>query len=92
MKLLVANVDDTNKLWHQWLGHINFGTLQHMSCLRMADELLHIKLHSGVCEECILEGNHQEFFLKERHVSQSLAIIHSDICGPMTIKSLGGAK
>ena len=65
MKLLVANVDDTNKLWHQWLGHINFGTLQHMSCLRMADELLQIKLRTGVCKKCMLGGHHHEFFPKD---------------------------
>ena len=65
MKLLGANVDDTNKLWHQWLGHINFGTLQHMSCLRMADELLHIKLCTGVYEKCMLGEHRHEFFPKD---------------------------
>ena len=64
MKLLVANVDATNKLWHQWLGHINFGTLQHMSYLRMADELLHIKLRMGVCEKCMLGEHRHEVFPK----------------------------
>ena len=65
MKLLGANVDDTNKLWHQWLGHINFGTLQHMSCLRMADELLHIKLSTCVYEKCMLGEHCHEFFPKD---------------------------
>ena len=65
MKLLVANVDDTNKLWHQWLGHINFGTLQHMSYLGMEDELLHIKLRTCVCEKCILGEHCHELFPKD---------------------------
>ena len=65
MKLLGANVDDTNKLWHQWLGHTNFGTLQHMSCLRMAYELLHIKLRTSVCEKCMLGEHRHEFFPKD---------------------------
>ena len=65
MKLLGANVDDTNKLWHQWLGYINFGTLQHMRCLRMEDELLHIKLCTGVCEKCMLGEHRHEVFPKD---------------------------
>ena len=65
MKLLVANVDDTNKLWHQWLGHINFGTLQHMSCLRMAYDILHIKLRTSVYEKCMLGEHHHEVFSKD---------------------------
>jgi hypothetical protein len=40
---MVANVDNTSKLWHQCLGHTNFGTLCHMSCLRMADGLPQIE-------------------------------------------------
>ena len=64
MKLLGANVDETNKLMHQWLGHINFGTLQHMSYLRMADELLHIKLHTGVYEKCMLGEHRHDLFPK----------------------------
>ena len=46
---------------------------------------------SGLYEACIL-GEHQESLLKERHVSQTLAVVHSDICGPMTTQSLGEAK
>ena len=65
MRLRGANFDDTNKLWHQWLGHIKFGTLQNMSCLRMADKLLHIKLHTGVYEKCMLGGHHHDFFPKD---------------------------
>jgi hypothetical protein len=36
--------------------------------------------------------HHQESFLKERHASQPLVVVHSDICRPMTTQSLGGAK
>ena len=35
--VMVDKIDDTNKLWHQCLVHTNFGTLHHMSCLRMVD-------------------------------------------------------
>jgi hypothetical protein len=89
---MVANADNTSKLWHQCLGHTNFGSLQHMSHLQMVEDLPQIEPPSGVCEGCILGEHHQESFLKERHVSQPLAMVHSDICGPMTTQSLGGAK
>lgn len=28
---MVANVDDTNMLWHQHLGHTNYGSFLYMS-------------------------------------------------------------
>jgi hypothetical protein len=51
---MVANTNDTSKLWHQCLGHTNFGTLHYMSHLRMADGLPLIQPPSGVCEGCML--------------------------------------
>ena len=57
----------------------------------IVEDLPKFEIPGGLCEACIL-GEHQESLLKERHVSQILAVVHSDICGPMTTQSLGEAK
>jgi hypothetical protein len=36
---MVANADDTSKLWHQLSGHTNFGSLQHMSHFQMVEDV-----------------------------------------------------
>lgn len=45
-----ANADNTSKLWHQHLGHTNFGTLHHMSCLMVANGLPQIEAPNGLYE------------------------------------------
>jgi hypothetical protein len=90
---MVANTDKTNKLLHQHLGHINFGTLCYMNCLRMADGLSLIQPPNGVCEECMLGEHHHDSFPKSivGQVARPLAFVHGDICGPMATH-LGGAQ
>jgi hypothetical protein len=89
---MVVNANNDSTLLHQHLGHANFGSLQHMTGIQMIEDLPQIEPHSGVCEGCILGKHHQESFLKVRHVSKLVAMVHSDICWSMTTQSLRGAK
>jgi hypothetical protein len=90
---MVANTNETNKLWHQHLGHTNFVTLHHIGRLSMVDGFLQFKLPSGVCEGCMLGEHQHEYSLKDLgQASHPLELGHSDICEPMTTPSLGGAK
>ena len=49
---------------------------------------------SSVCESCIMGKQHRTPFLKDKshRASQPFEIIHSDVCGPMHIKSLGSSR
>jgi hypothetical protein len=51
---MVSNIDNTGELWHHQFVHTNFGTLHHMSRLRMVDGLPLIQPPSDVCEGCII--------------------------------------
>jgi histone deacetylase 1/2 len=47
---------------------------------------------NGVCEGCVLGNIIKSPFLRTKRASQPLALIRSDICGPMTTHFLKEAK
>ena len=49
---------------------------------------------SRCCEGCALEKQHRNSFPKTSNnlTKQPLEIIHSDVCGPMNVDSIGGSK
>lgn len=46
------------------------------------------------CEGCVVGKQHRQLFRKksENNTSQSLELIHSHICGPMNVDSVGSSK
>src|SRR5688572_5737299 len=80
-------------LWHRRLGHLN----------RPSMRLLQIKMSSGVqsdevssipCEACVKGKQHRKPFKKTgvKRAEHVLGLIHSDLCGPMQVSSVGGAR
>ena len=69
----VAHVDEQSKLWHEILGHLNYGKMQMLT--KMVHGLHSISSTKGVCESCIL-GKHWSS-------KEQLQLIRSDICGPL---------
>ena len=52
--------------------------------------MLHVD-HDGVCRGCALGKNTKVSFPKSESRSKGiLDLVHSDLCGPMTVTSLGG--
>ena len=49
------------------------------------------KDHSNICKGCALGKNTNSLFHDStRKTNNALELIHSDLCGPMSIPSLGG--
>ena len=80
-------------LWHKRLAHLNFRSMK----------LLRNGMVSGVdfgesncskpCEECILGKQPSLPFTKPgTRATEKLAIVHTDLCGPMPVMSLNNAK
>lgn len=80
-------------LWHQRMGHLNFSDLQRMPENVTGLEKLSPMKETITCTTC-LEGKQtrQPFKSVGTRASKLLEIIHSDLCGPMETKSLGGSK
>ena len=76
-------------IWHLRLGHIN---LKQILRLVQNGPLGSLELEAlPVCESC-LEGKMTRWSLttKGYRVKEQLELVHSDLCGPMTIQTRGG--
>ena len=87
--------DNTVKLWHRCLGHLNMKgvyTLQNMvSGMNLGKKIC--PTSSLFCEACIKDKQHRVVVPNEggMRVARPLEIFHSYVCGPMRITSIGYA-
>ena len=80
------------EVWHRRLGHLNIESIR-----RLADGLVDgVKINGssqGNCRICPMGKQCRYPFSKQgSRAAEKLEIVHSDICGPMEVKSLGGKR
>lgn len=77
------------RMWHENFAHQNVAHVKHFLRLRnipYIDEKFQ-------CEACIFGKHHRAVFKERTEKSKECGeITHVDVCGPMHIKSLGGAR
>ena len=78
------------ELWHGRFGHLHFKILPTLNSI--VDGISNLKEdHEGVCKGCALGKNTKRPFGRSAlRPKEILDLIHSDVCNPMTPKSLGG--
>ena len=86
----VVNITD---IWHYRLGHANEQCIKSMAYKKLAAGIRlpkHAKL--SFCEGCIAGKMKRQPFklVGEIRSKRKLQLIHSDVCGPMPIQSIGG--
>lgn len=92
--LIAENENIDLRKWHQRYGHLNINDLKTM---KNKDMVLGIKFASKTneinCEVCARCKIHvQPFKSSSNREENILGLVHSDIYGPMSTESLGGAK
>ncbi|KAM1789339.1 hypothetical protein ACFX11_039501 [Malus domestica] len=77
------------KMWHLKLGHVNLDKIRKMSKDGYIRSLGNDQM--GTCE-CCLKGKMTKspFTGKGERATEILGLIHTDVCGPMSITSRGG--
>jgi hypothetical protein len=90
VQALLHDTISLSELWHRRLAHIHYRSLSALG--KMVIGLPEIEIHhKGVCKGCSLGKNVKGSFPSSENGSKEiLDLIHSDICGPMTIASLNG--
>jgi transposase InsO family protein len=103
--LTASQSTDFMQQWHMRFGHINYEDMrqlftQHMG--RDSDSILAGKSlppsSAGQplpsCDACHLGKSHRTSLPKKstRHTNAPLELVHTDICGPFRVPSLGGGK
>lgn len=78
------------ELWHRRFGHLHFKILPTLNSI--VNGIPNLKEdHEGICKVFTLGKNTKRPFGSSASWSKEiLDLIHSDVCGPMTPKSLGG--
>ena len=82
------------RLWHRRYGHISENSLRNIAKHNLAEKFDFG--HSGkvgLCESCIGGKQHRTpFDSSSRQTSDLLELVHSDVCGKISGKSIGGAQ
>lgn len=83
----LTKIDDF-KLWHKRLGHASFGKMSALLDFKNIKKVNDLK-----CVVCI-KGKQAKLPFKHKgsRATCLLERIHSDVCGPIQIQSIGGAK
>ena len=90
----MAQNGNKERLWHRRFGHLNEQSMKKL----VKDDLVsrldyNMSGEVGICEACI--GGKQcknSFKPSDTTTSMPLELVHSDVCGKMGHKSLGGAE
>jgi len=84
----LATSKPTLELWHKRFGHIGVQSLWHI-----LGESFPTKANLLLCQTCILGKQHQKIIRTPvPTVSRPFELIHSDVCGPISIPSFSGQK
>ena len=87
--ILVAEQPSVS-LWHRRLGHMSISGMKQLSSLSYVPGFSFSDM--SIFEHC-LYGKQTVSSHKSRnsHKQERLQLVHSDVCGPMPIMSMGGA-
>lgn len=76
------------ELWHKRVGHLHYKILLTLNS--MVNGIPKLKEDHGVCKGCAFGKNVKRPFGSSASRSKDIMdLIHSDVCGPMSTKSLG---
>ena len=79
----------TTELWHSRLGHISQKGMKTLQCFGYIPVLDYIDF--PLCEHCIYGKQTRLTSLPlNKTPGEPLDLVHSDLCGPMPHKTLGG--
>lgn len=90
-----AEKGDSVKLWHYRLGHLGYDNMKKLQDKSMVDGLQFDtkKTVDRSCEGCAKGRQHRQSFPEGgEHKYEVLELIHSDVCGPMHVDSVGGSR
>jgi hypothetical protein len=95
---MFAQPKETPQEWHRRFGHLGYDNLAKLVKTNMvkginvsAEDFL--EANKEVCEPCALaKQTRLPFQASDTKVDQPLTLVHSDVCGPMKVASLGGKR
>lgn len=89
----VLKIDDV-ELWHRRFCHVNDNTIRKLADTNRVIGLDNTRMDKFTCEACCIGKATKTPCkrLKSRQTKGICELIHSDLCGPMPVKSMGESK
>ena len=94
----VAEVNSNLYLWHCRMGHLGMNDVKKLVKEEMVNGIRKTDITSNnadsLCESCIMGKQHCASYPKGSltRANQPFELIHSDICGPISVISHGGSR
>jgi hypothetical protein len=85
---------DLTHLWHCRLGHLNYPQLSDLSSKQLATGIPRLEINKKTCSICV-QAKHPRTptpITATHRATRPLELIHTDLCGPLSITSLGGSN
>jgi hypothetical protein len=90
VQVLLHDTINLSELWHRRLAHLHYGALPALGKMVIGLPKIHVE-HDGVCRGCALGKNVKGSFSSSGNRSKGiLDLIHTDVCGSMSVASLNG--
>nr|AAV88069.1 hypothetical retrotransposon [Ipomoea batatas] len=88
----VVEKECASELWHKRLGHMSVKGIDYLAKKSKLSGVKEAKLDK--CVHCLAGKQRRVSFMSHppTRKSEPLDLIHSDVCGPMKVRSLGGAS
>lgn len=89
-----AQKERKERLWHRRYGHLGEHSLRKLAKSGLVEQFDYNATNDlGFCETCVGGKHHRSRFeISESHAKEPLELVHSDVCGKMREKSIGGAE
>ena len=88
-KICKVNNDSATYLWHYRLGHIGVKRMKKLHADGLLESLDYESLDA--CEPCLMgKMNKTPFSGTMERATDLLEVIHTDVCGPMSVEARGG--
>lgn len=95
-KCLIAKRDKDEKnamLWHRRYGHLNFQALMQLKTAVSGIAIENDDSEIINCKVCPMgKQKREKFDTSTSRTTKELELVHSDVCGPMETKTIGGAR
>ena len=81
-------------IWHKKLGHLGYQNVKLLKNKDLAEDINFNDEEEIFCEACLQGKQHKLPFplSTSPNSTELLQLVHSDICGPMNIPSIGGGR
>ncbi|UYV63669.1 hypothetical protein LAZ67_2005275 [Cordylochernes scorpioides] len=83
----------TLELWHQRFCHVNNDAIERMAKGKLVNGLEISSMDRTLCDDCCVAKSTKEPHKPIRNIrsKRPLELVHTDICGPMPVRSIGGS-